>query len=488
MTATLSTSVGPWDHGGVWRRLAAVAAVVAVLGACTGSEPRGSRGSASPAGTNSTTTAPVAPGPAQPASAGCPAVPERAAPRPDRPRYELHVDVRPAANTVTGRVAVRFTPDVGTDRLVFRLWPNAPRTARAGARLVVGAVSVDGRALPSTLESPTMLVVRPEAGLGAGRAVDATVDWHLTLPGPVEDRLSRSGDAIRLGSSFPILAWEPGAGWATEPPTTGFAESSTAPHADFVATVTVPAGFDVLATGTPDGHGRWRATAVPDFAFSVGRFATATATVNAPHPVQVTVGVHAGLPDSPPAYLSRVTGSLEDLARRYGPYPWPSFTVAVTPHLDGGIEYPMHVLQGPGTQGRTTAHEVAHMWFYALVGSNQGRDPWLDEGLASWGEARSDQALAAFLAKPVPSAGQGRVGEPMAFWEVRQATYYRGVYVQTVQALAALGPPDLVDCALRLYVARAAYRVARPRDFLEAVRAVFPGGPATLARFGIHPS
>ncbi|MDQ3570485.1 MAG: hypothetical protein M3396_07670 [Actinomycetota bacterium] len=476
--------------GDVWPRCALVAAIVLVTGACSGGGSRTAGPPASPAerapGQTTTTTAPVVPAPARPGDGTCPTIPERATPVPDRPRYDLQVDVRPAANTVLGRVAVRFTPDVATDRLVFRLWPNGPRTARAGARLDVRAVTVGGRAVPTAQENPTTLVVRPQAALVANRPVDATVDWQLTLPGPVNDRVSRSGDAIRLGSFFPILAWEPGVGWAVRPPTSGFAEASAAVTADFTATVVAPPGFDVLATGTTDGGGRWKASAVPDFAVSVGHFTTASATVNAPRPVQVTVGVHAGLADSPSVYLSRVTGALGDFASRYGPYPWPSFTMAVTPELDGGIEYPMHVLQGPGTDGPTTTHEVAHMWFYALVGSDQGRDPWLDEGLASWAESRAEGTLHDFLAKAVPTEGRGRAGEAMTFWEGRQGAYYRSVYVQPVQALAALGPPDRVDCVLRLYVAGTAYRVARPRDLIEAASAVFPGAAATLARFGIR--
>ena len=488
-----SGSVGPWDHGGVRRRLGMVATAFVVLAACSGDGPRplgptaAERTSTAPPSTSapSTTAPPVVPAPATAGDATCPAVPERVGPAPDRPRYDLRVDVSPAANTVTGRVAVRFTPDLATDRLVFRLWPNGPRPARAGARLDVGEVTVGGRPVAAARESPTTLVVRPPEAFVANRPVDATAEWRLTLPGPVSDRVSRSGDAIRLGSFFPILAWEPGVGWATEPPTSGFSEASIAPTADFTAAVNVPPGFDVLATGVPDGPGRWKASAVPDFALSVGRFSVASATVDVPRPVRVTVGVQAGLADAPSDYLSQVTRALEDLSRRYGPYPWPSFSLAVTPELSGGIEYPMHVFQGPGTNGRTTAHEVAHMWFYALVGNNQGRDPWLDEGLATWAEARTTGTLGDFLEKTVPTEGRGRAGEPMAFWEGRQSAYYRSVYVQPAKALAALGPPERVDCALRLYLARTAYHVARPADLLEAVNAVFPRGAATLARFGI---
>jgi hypothetical protein len=58
------------------------------------------------------------------------------------------------------------------------------------------------------------------------------------------------------------------------------------------------------------------------------------------------------------------------------------------------------------------------------------------------------------------------------------------VYVQGAQALAALGNPDAVDCALRIYVARTAYRVARPDDLVRALETVFPNARATLARFG----
>jgi len=75
----------------------------------------------------------------------------------------------------------------------------------------------------------------------------------------------------------------------------------------------------------------------------------------------------------------------------------------------------------------------------------------------------------------------------MTFWESRQSAYYRSVYVQGAQALAALGDPELVDCALRLYVARHSYRVARPGDLVAAANAVFPGAAETLAGFGIRP-
>ena len=410
----------------------------------------------------------------------CPPTPPRAAPRNDRPRYHLAINVNPAANAVTGTTNVRFNPDMPTDRMVFRLWANAPRIANAGGRISVTAVRVAGDPVEGQQPDATTYVVPHAVAPGDNLAV--SLDFAIALPKPVDDRVSRTNDAIRLGSFFPILAWEPGVGWATDPATSAFAESSTAANADFTADITTPPGFDVLATGL-NVNGQWQADNVPDFALSVGHFRTVTATTK--QGTAVTVGVDSQLADDPKAYLTRAVQALDDFSTRYGPYPWPSYSLAITPNLRGGIEYPMHVMQGPGTVGRTTPHEVAHMWFYGLVSNNQGRNPWLDEGLASWAEFRHENVLSRYARSVIPVAGRNKAGQPMTFWETRQSAYYRSVYVQPTQALSALGSADLVDCALRIYVARTAHRVATPKDLIDALSVVFPDAAATLARFGL---
>jgi hypothetical protein len=401
-------------------------------------------------------------------------VPARVEPRADRSVYRLDLDVRLDENAVYGRQAVRFTPDLDTDVLVFRLWANGPRPASGGARIDVDLANSDQ-------PDPTTLVTARD--LKAGQTTEVELSWKLTLPGPINDRISRSGDAVRLGSFFPILAWEPGVGWARQPATSGFAEASVAPIADYSVSVAAPEGLGVVATGVRQSDGRWEATAVGDFALSVGRFTMASREVEG---VAVHVGVHAGIDESPEPYADKVARVIADFNGRYGRYPWPSYTLAITPELSGGIEYPMHVMQGPGRIGRTTSHEVAHMWFYGLVVNDQGRDPWMDEGLATWAEGRYEGTTGSLMGTAIPAGGQGRTGQPMSYWEARQSIYYRSVYVQGAQAIGALGPPDQVDCALRHYVARAAYRVAGPDDLIDAFALVFADAEATLARYGIH--
>jgi hypothetical protein len=457
-----------------------------LVASCSGSsKPALKR--AEPATTTSTTTTtttalPVATQPS------CPPIPPRAAPDPNRPRYALHVDVRTDESLVVGDVSVRFVPDLPVERLVFRLWPNGPRTGDAGGHLDVGAVTVDGTERPSALANPTTLDVPLGATVAAGTALTASMPWRLRLPGPIDDRLARAGSAVRLGSFFPILPWEPGVGWALDAPTPAYAEASTAPAADFTMTVTAPAGDTVLASGVPDGRGTWTATAMRDVAVSLGQFRIATATAEtAAGAVPVTVGVDAAIAEDPTAYATKAVRVIEADSRRFGTYPWPAYTLAIEPGLRGGVEYPSHVMQGPGTLGRTTSHEIGHQWFYALVGNDQGRDPFLDEALATWAEWRYEGTLATMGAAAIPADVRGDAGEAMPFWNSREGEYYLGVYVQGAQALAALGDPDLVDCALRLYAAVDAYRIARPKDLIAALGAVFPGAAAAVAPYGIHP-
>jgi hypothetical protein len=425
----------------------------------------------------------VVPAPAQAAAASCPTVPARAEPRTDRPTYKLTVDVRPADNVVVGSSRVTFTPDRDTDRLVFRLWANAPRITRAGGKIEVG---VDGAA--SQQPNATTLVV--PRNLKAGETTTVDLNWQITLPtATTNDRIARTGDAIRLGSFFPVLAWHPGLGaWATEPPTSGFAESSISLPADFDVTLTVPQNLQAIATGVSDRPGHWLASGVPDWAVSIGDFKVVTATAGGGGgEVAVTVGVDRQLGDSPDAYLDRVVDVITDFGKRFGPYPWPTYSLALTPNLSGGIEYPMHVMQGPGTLGRTTSHEVGHQWFYGLVPTNQGATPWIDEGLATWAESRVEGTLQKFKTTAIPADGRGKAGEPMTYWESRQSIYYRSVYVQGAQALAALGPPELVDCALRQLVARQAYRVTGNGEVVAALATVFPDAAGVLGRYGIRP-
>ncbi len=416
--------------------------------------------------------------------AGCPDPGPLAAPDPHRPHYEASVSVDPQSSTVNGSMVSTFTPDLPVDELVFRLWANAPVPAASGAHLAVDQVTdaTNGAPLPMRSSDPTTLHVAINGGANA--QITVRLAFTLSVPQNNDDRVAHAGDTMRLGSFLPLLAWEPGVGWATEPATAIHGEAATSPVADYDVEVSVPAGYDVLGTGLRDARDHWRATAVRDVAFSIGHFVTAEQDVAGVH---VTVGVDRSVNEDPHHDLALIASALPRYEGRFGAFPWPVYTVAMTPGFTGGIEFPLHVMQGPGSQDRSVVHELAHQWFYSLVGNDQARDPWLDESLASYAEFVQVGSLQRHADDRISPAVRGHAGDPMTFWEQHASDYYSGLYVQAAEAVASLGTVDQVDCSLREYVARNAFRIAKASDAFAAFAVVFPDPVSALAPAGLHP-
>jgi peptidase M1-like protein len=414
----------------------------------------------------------------------CPAPPPTAEPAPERPRYVLDVRVAPSLRTVSGAVTVEFRPNQPTDRLVFRLWANGPAERRSGSRIETGNVTSDGRGLRTQRPDPTTLVVRLGRTLETGSKVTVRVPWRLHIPFTRFDRNGSFDGGVRLGSFFPILAWDARRGWVTDPPAGILAESSTSPAADFDIRVRAPRGLRAVVPGARVGPERWHVRAVRDVPLAVGRFRVATTVAHAPNPVTVRVAVTSGSAAEPLALAKR---ALEQLARRYGPYRWGTYTIVVAPDLgDVGIEYPTLVFIGRSADTRLLLdHETAHQWFYSLVGNDQASDPWLDETLATWAQTRigSPEPVAG---RRIPAAARRHVGFPMTYWSRQDGWYFYGVYGEGAKALKSLGKPAAVDCALRAYVARRAYDIAQPGDLLDELNRLIPGAERRLAFWGIY--
>jgi hypothetical protein len=399
---------------------------------------------------------------------------------------------------VTGDLAVRFVPDAPTDRLVFRLWPNAPRLGRAGSRLEITAATVEGRPTPGTYEAAGAAPGKPgtvfslAGSFAAGQPVEARLEFRLALPGAVADRVSQMGSTMRLGSPLPVLSWIRGQGWHTAPAVSLNAEAVASEVADWDVAVAVPPGFGVLATGEEPEPGHFRARAVRDWGATVGRLRLGEATALGGR-TKVVAGVAEGAAGDPSVLAARTARAVDALSARFGDYPYPRLTVGVSPLLRGGIEFPGHIHLGSGVSSVHLVHEVAHQWFYATVGNDQYRHPWLDEGLATYAEARVDGRLAGQRARFVPAEGRTRLGESMAFWSARPGIYFPSVYVGGLQALGTLadrlGGYDRLDCALRRYHRDRAFTVARPGDLMASVQAQSGFDPRlVMTTFGVPTS
>jgi aminopeptidase N len=113
---------------------------------------------------------------------------------------------------------------------------------------------------------------------------------------------------------------------------------------------------------------------------------------------EVTINSYApkSLKKESQSALTAAARALETFGEQYAPYPYTEFDIVVTPTLALGIEYPgataiaERILLGEyGDQTAvylesTVVHEMAHQWFYNLVGNDQLDEPWLDESLAQY--------------------------------------------------------------------------------------------------------
>jgi len=209
-----------------------------------------------------------------------------------------------------------------------------------------------------------------------------------------------------------------------------------------------------------------------DVSVAVGLFVTAETDAAG---VRVTTGVLPGSGQDPVALAQATATAIDQLGARFGPFPYGSLTVPQLPDSGGGIEYPSSILLA-STDPTVLVHEVAHMWFYGMVGDSQFRDPWLDEAFASYAETVAgspppDQ-VARLLALP------GNVGGSMGDFP-DDASYVAAVYGKGSAALLtarqAVGAAAF-DAALRCYVKAAAWSIATPDDVARALA----GLPAAL--------
>jgi aminopeptidase N len=156
--------------------------------------------------------------------------------------------------------------------------------------------------------------------------------------------------------------------------------------------------FHVVAASAPAQlDGEWRRYHIEKargFALSVStQYQEKSVRVGSVEVTSYTFPFH---PTAGEAVLDTTAKALELYSELFGAYPHDTLAVVEADFLDG-MEYDgMYFLSNgfynlyQGTPGEyliaIAAHETAHQWFYALVGNDQGNEPWLDEALCTYSE------------------------------------------------------------------------------------------------------
>jgi hypothetical protein len=254
--------------------------------------------------------------------------------------------------------------------------------------------------------------------------------------------------------------------------------------------VTAPTGYQVTGTGVGAGETagptsgttthRFTAAAVRDVSVAVGRYDLIDREVGG---VRLHLATpQAGTKVDPQDWADEIDAAITSLTALFGPFPYPELWVAITPGQSDGTELPTALQFGDIRRSKLralVAHEVAHQWVYSLVGNNQAESPWLDESLATFGEAIASGDDSDYRNRDISRRVVGLMGQPMTYWADNGgfARYTEGVYNQgaavLLQARRQAGA-DRFDTALRSYIAANAHQVATPADFARAFAQVPP--------------
>lgn len=325
-----------------------------------------------------------------------------------RQSYTLTATVDFDAGTidVTERVIVTNRSSRSVSDLDFSVLPRV-----IGAYGPSGAVQAGGRALRTRWTTGSNLHVSLRTPLKPKASTTIVIPFRLTLSegwGNFATRIGKSGGIINLGDWFPILSRPHDAYGIGDPQVTWSADRIV-----LDLTVLQPAGRDaVAASGTlvsfdPSAH-RWvyRLDHARGFAVAVSPgYVLATRQVGG-----TAIRVYS-LAGSGEAVADEVAEAIATYESWYGPYPYPSFVVAETGTSDFGQEYPGMALMGRNAMDVPWAvwHEVAHAWWYGLIGNDQITEPWVDEAFAEFSARHA-------LGLPISTCSTEPIDRPVTFW------------------------------------------------------------------------
>lgn len=459
-----------------------------------------------------------------------------------RADYRLEVALDTAAQAVDGSVTIRYTnnsPD--TLRFVWlQLEQNLYRPGSLGSALfpadsrwgvrgfeggyTLEGLTVDGKPVRSEVRDTRMRVELERPLVPGGGVATIAMRYRFRVPEHGSDRMARQGTLYEMAQWYPRMAvYDDVRGWNVDP---YFGQGEFyLDYGDYDVAITVPAGYTVACSGTLQNAAEVLTAAQRERLARAMKSTSAvpviTAAESAPKPTpgtrtwrfraaNVRDVAWAAAPDfrwDATSWNGVLTQALyawpragrgwEDAAentqwsiRTYSenvfPYPYPVATSVAGPV--GGMEYPMIVFvhEAEEAQGAfgTIDHEHGHEWFPMIVGSNERRYAWMDEGFNTYVNAFSNERRrAGFSAYPQYLANWRSVRER----GVESPLMTRPDHIEAT-ALGAIGyrKPGLTvltlrnhvvgretfDRAFREYVRRWAFKHPTPGDFFRTIENV----------------
>ncbi len=418
------------------------------------------------------------------------------------PHYHITAELNEACTDLQG-VAQVIVPTPSPE-LVFRLYPNLQNYGGSSQVTTARINNIPVEIIPLA-DGAAIRLGLPLAENNAS-STPVTVDLAFTTQLKGQRDLDEAnytlfgwdGPILNLPGFYPTLAVQQAGAWVLDAPP---------PHGDMLFNevalyqldLTLPRNLVVIASGitlnvidNPNGSRTWQITGGPlrDMTVIAGPFQAVSESAAG---AAVTSYYRPGHEVAAKLVLAHASASLRLYSDTYGPYPYTELDVVEAPLNFRGMEYSGLVLIGEDLyQGQReslaflTAHEVAHQWWYGVIGNDPYQHPWLDEGLTEYsafeyyrsvfseGEAR--RLLTGRWLIPFDTAAggvDGIVDRPAAAFD--PANYELLVYAKAALFFHALREQlgeAMYRQVLQTYYAENRYRLVTPQTFLVTAQRV----------------
>lgn len=220
------------------------------------------------------------------------------------------------------------------------------------------------------------------------KSVTIYLEYLVRLPNSTH-RMGYYNGTINLGNWYPIVCAFNAEGWDTSPYySTG--DPFYSECANYNVSISYPSEYNCYASGevitSSSGNSSYKALAVRDFAMVLSN-----KDVNVSKKAGDTTVTYVGYEGDTDidTNIQIATKAVEYFSEQFGEYPYKNLTVVKSAFLQGGMEYPNIVIVSDAiTEAeeyqKVIVHEIAHQWWYGLVGNDQIGEAWLDESLAEY--------------------------------------------------------------------------------------------------------
>ncbi|WP_405064407.1 M1 family metallopeptidase [Kribbella sp. NBC_01505] len=398
---------------------------------------------------------------------------------PGQAKYDVELTGDATGRSWRGRERIAFANTTGKPltEIYLRLWGNS----WDGCESPVKLSRFEGGSAGALTVNCTALNVKLAKAVAPGERWMVAFDVVMTAPDRLE-RFGRVGAHSFFGNALPVLAVHDQAGWHLEPDL-GVGESYYTLAADFAVRLKHPAALQIPATGVSSTVRKGNtvtttsvAKQVRDFAFAAGPFQQSVVTSPGGTKVR-TWWTGTVTPAAVADARTKGVAAIDDFSRRFGKYPYGEVDLVLNDQWGSfsGMEYPGFVLLiAPPDEEGPVVHELAHQWWYGIVGNNEYADPWLDESFATyasylhWGDPQPDCW---------PGELEARITNDMPFWKQYGPGWSRFVYSYGSCMLHDLerfiGTPAM-ERLMRTYASTHWYGVSTPTDFKSAAEAATP--------------